>query len=624
MNALEELRGRISAAASDGHANLARGLAARLWHEAPTLAVAGFLARTLTDLYASESFPRRRVFLLRSFTVEPIVPAVVAEGLAAGVVFDVIVGDFNGYSQEILDPSSRLYAADIDAVILAVQTRDIAPELWLGLGDGTATYENTVDRVTGELTSLVEAYRNRSNRPLVLQGLDLPIRVADGIADPQRAWGQINAVREINRRLVDLAARKPDVHLLDYERLVALHGSDRWYDDRLWAASRLPLSTTAITTLARQWARFLFASGPALAKVLVCDLDNTLWGGVVGEDGIDGIVLGDNEEGCPYLRLQRAILNLYGRGIILAVCSKNNADDAIQVLERHGRMLLRPHHFAALRINWKDKPSNLAEIADEISVSRDSLVFLDDNPVEREHVLQAAPDVRVLDLPNDVQRFADAVQQFPLFERLQLTAEDRERGAMYAEQRCREEVRMSSRSLEGYYRSLQMRMRVRSVASDTVARASQLTQKTNQFNMTTRRYSEAEIEAMVAGGGYRAWTVQLTDRFGDSGVVGLMIVEAMSAVWRINTLLMSCRVIGRTVETAMLAWLANQARLAGVRTLVGGYIPTRKNAPAAAVYAGHGFAALNTGGNSTDWAFDVESGTIVFPEWIELSDLEVS
>lgn len=195
---------------------------------------------------------------------------------------------------------------------------------------------------------------------------------------------------------------------------------------------------------------------------------------------------------------------------------------------------------------------------------------------------------------------------------------------MYAQQRCREEVRMSSRSLEGYYRSLQMRMRVRAVATDTIARASQLTQKTNQFNMTTRRYSEAEIEAMVAGGGYRAWTVQLTDRFGDSGVVGLMIVEAMSAVWRINTLLMSCRVIGRTVETAMLAWLANQARLAGVRTLVGEYIPTRKNAPAAAVYAGHGFAALNTGGNSTDWAFDVESGTIVFPEWIELSDLEVS
>jgi FkbH-like protein len=623
MSTVEELRQRIVQAAAQGHAGLARGLAARLWQLAPTLAAAGFLGKTLLGSPAAAAWPRRKVFVLRSFTVEPIIPALVAEGLAAGAVFDVTVGDFNAYTQELLDSGSRLYAADPDVAILAVQTRDIAPELWAGAAGDPAAYGAAVDRVTTELMSLVEAFRSRTARPLVIHGLDLPVQAADGIGDHQRTSGQINAVREINRRLVKLAAARPDIHVLDYDRLVARHGTDRWYDDRLWASSRLPFNTASMSALAGEWARFLFATGPALAKVLVCDLDNTLWGGVIGEDGIEGIVLGENEETCPYLRTQRAILNLYDRGIILAICSKNNHDDAMQALERHERMLLRPHHFAAMRMNWNDKPSNLDEIAAEISVGRDALVFLDDNPVEREHVMQAAPEVRVLDLPDDVQRFADLIRRFPLFERLRLTAEDRERGAMYAQQRCRDELQKSATSVEDYYRSLGMRMQARPVAADTMARASQLTQKTNQFNMTTRRYTEAEIAAFAAGGAHRVWTVQVTDRFGDNGIVGILIVETGSADWRIDTLLMSCRVIGRTVETAMLAWLAEQARAAGATRLIGEFIPTKKNSPAAETFAGHGFLPGGESEAVSRWVFDLNRGTIRFPEWIELLESQV-
>jgi FkbH-like protein len=622
MSTVEELRPRIVEAAVQGHSGLARGLAARLWQLAPTLATAGFLGKTLLGSSAAAAWPRRRVFVLRSFTVEPIMPALVAEGLAAGVVFDITVGDFNAYTQELLDPGSRLYAADPDAAILAVQTRDIAPELWAGTAAGTMSYEAVVDRVTAELTGLIDAFRSRTSRPLVLHGLDLPVQAVDGIGDHQRAAGQVNAAREINRRLVELAAGRPDVYVLDYDRLVARHGSDRWYDDRLWASSRLPLNTGLMSALAGEWARFLFATGPALAKVLVCDLDNTLWGGVIGEDGMEGIVLGENEETCPYLRTQRAILNLYDRGIILAICSKNNPDDAMQALERHERMLLRPRHFAAIRMNWNDKPANLAEIADEISVGRDALAFLDDNPVEREHVMRAAPEVRVLDLPDDVQRFAEVVRRFPLFERLRLTAEDRERGAMYAQQRRRDELQKSAASVEDYYRSLNMRMQARPVVPETVARASQLTQKTNQFNMTTRRYTEAEIAAFAAGGTHRAWTVQVVDRYGDNGIVGLVIVETGAEDWRIDTLLMSCRVIGRTVETAMLAWLAEQARAAGAMRLVGEFIPTKKNSPAAGTFAGHGFQPGSESGDVTRWVFELNRGTIQYPPWIELLEPE--
>jgi FkbH-like protein len=242
--------------------------------------------------------------------------------------------------------------------------------------------------------------------------------------------------------------------------------------------------------------------------------------------------------------------------------------------------------------------------------------------VEREHVMQAAPDIRVLDLPNDVQRFADIVRSFPLFERLRLTAEDRERGAMYAQQRCRDELQKSAGSVEDYYRSLGMRMQTRPVTADTVARASQLTQKTNQFNMTSRRYTEAEIVTFVAGGAHRAWTVQVADRFGDNGIVGLMIVETGLADWRIDTLLLSCRVIGRTVETAMLAWLADQARAAGATRLVGEFIPTKKNAPAADTFAEHGFVPGGDSGTKARWVFELNRGTIRFPQWIELLESE--
>jgi len=622
MQPFDELRPQIVQAAVRGHSGFARALAARLWRSSPTLATAGFLSKTLAGSPAAAAWPRRRVFMLRSFTIEPVVAALVAEGLAAGVVFDVTVGDFNAYSQEMLDPGSRLYAADPDLAILAVQTRDIAPELWAGTARIPAEYAAALDRVTAELTMLVETFRSRSAWPLVLHGLDLPVHAADGIADHQQATGQINAVREINRRLVELATRKPGVYVLDYDRLVARHGSDRWYDERLWASARLPLNAGLMPTLAGEWARFAFATGPALAKVLVCDLDNTLWGGVIGEDGLEGILLGENEETCPYLRTQRAILNLYDRGIILAICSKNNPDDAMEVLERHERMLLRPRHFAAMRMNWNAKPANLVEIAAEISVGCDTLVFLDDSPVEREHVLQHAPEVRVLDMPADVERFAEAVRRFPLFERLRITAEDRERGAMYAQQRCRDKLQRSTASVEDYYRSLQMRMQARPLVDETIARASQLTQKTNQFNMTTRRYTEAEITALAADGSHRIWTVEIADRFGDNGIVGLLIVEAGLEDWRIDTLLLSCRVIGRTVETAMLSWLVGQAQAAGAKRLVGEFIPTKKNAAAAETFAIHGFAPEGESGTAMRWVFVLSHGTIRFPEWIHLLDSE--
>lgn len=618
MAPADDLRARLAAAVHDADGAAARSLASQLWHAAPTLATAGFLAKTLLGSPAAAQWPVRRVFVLRSFTVEPLLPLVVAEGLAAGVLLELTAGDFNTYAQEILDPQSRLYAYAPDVVILAVQTRDVAPDLAHG-EPGQQSYADTVDRVSGEVATLVQSFRHRTSAPLIVHALDLPSRPADGIFDAQRPDGQIASIHELNRRLVALAATVTDVYVLDYSGLVARHGIEAWHDSRMWTASRLPLKTAHLGTLAAEWARFLLALCPSMAKVVVCDLDNTLWGGVVGEDGPDGISVGDSEETSPWLQIQRALLDLYHRGILLAISSKNNPDDALSVLERHPQMLLRPPHFAAMRISWDTKPQSLSEIASELSVGRDTLVFLDDNPVEREYVRQAVPDVRVIELPADPAKYAATIREFPLFERLRLTGEDRDRGAMYAQQRQRAELQKSATSVEDYYRSLEMSLTIAPITPDTLARAAQLTQKTNQFNMTTRRYSEAEIAAFIAAPDWHAFTVQVRDRFGDNGIVGLLMACHEGDAWRIDTFLLSCRVIGRTVETAMLAWLAEKARQAGATSLIGEFIPTKKNAPAAGIYSAHGFETVaGSEPPSSLWSYALRADTIRMPEWIDL------
>ena len=303
--------------------------------------------------------------------------------------------------------------------------------------------------------------------------------------------------------------------------------------------------------------------------MLVTDLDNTLWGGVIGENGLEGIQVGMEYPGAAYRALQRVMLDLYRRGIILAICSKNNVADAMEALEQHPGMLLRPEHFAALRINWDDKAQNLREIAAELNVGRDSLAFLDDNPVERARISDELPEVTVIDLPSDPSWFAQALQAVPVFERLAVSSEDRERGRYYGEQRQRVESQRNATSLEDFLRSLQQEVEVAPVTAETLIRVAQLTQKTNQFNLTTRRYSEQKIAELAASSHWSVYSIRVKDRFGDNGIVGVMITHDAGKVCEIDTFLLSCRVIGRTIETALLSFMVDSARARGMEQLQG-------------------------------------------------------
>ncbi len=561
------------------------------WRLDSSPAGAGFVVSRSERLRAHVPMLPYRLAILRSFTVEPVVPVLRACAFSAGIDLSVQLGDFNAYAQELLDAGSSLYRFEPQAVILAVQS-----------------YEPDA------LRTWIRVFRERSAAHLILHTVELPPVSRRGVLDAQIEEGDWAAAQRLNAELRAIAREFRGVYVLDYDALVARHGRENWRDERKWLTVRMPVAASNLIYLAREWMRFLHPLTGKLAKVLVTDLDNTLWGGVIGEDGMEGIQLSAEYPGAAYQAVQQAMLDFYQRGILLAVCSKNNPADAMEALESHPGMVLRPAHFAALRINWNDKARNLREIADELNVGIDSLAFLDDNPVERQHVREQLPEVTVVDLPENPMDYARALRDCPVFERLKLSEEDAKRGEYYAAERERKKLEQTASSPEDFYRSLEQELEVRRVTPMTLARVAQLTQKTNQFNTTTRRYSEQQIQAMEQNA-HRVYSLRVKDRYADNGLVGVAILAEKGDTCEIDTLLLSCRVIGRTVETAFLAKLAEEARSAGATHVEGWFLPTKKNAPAKEFYARHGFEKVAETPEGTRWVLDLGKPP-QSPDWI--------
>ncbi|MGD0777779.1 MAG: HAD-IIIC family phosphatase [Candidatus Solibacter sp.] len=605
-----EFRANVDRAIAAGDASGAARMLASAWEREPGSAMAGFVASRYGRIAGRLGLLQQRWAILRSFTVEPVLPVLKAGAYAAGIALETHLGEFNAYAQEILDPASTLYTFQPDAVILALQTRDLAPGLWRG--------EPAADDILTRFGDWIATFRKYSKAALIVHSLDVPALPSAGILDAQREDNAAESIQRINRGLRALAGQYRGVYILDYHALVARHGRESWSDARKWLSVRLPVSSANLPHLAAEWLRFLHPLAGKVAKCVAADLDNTLWGGVIGEDGMNGIHLGAEYPGAAFQELQRALLDLSRRGILLAVCSKNNPADAMEALSGHPGMLLQPRDFAAMRINWNEKAQNLREIAAELNIGLDTIAFLDDNPVERQQVREQAPETIVIRLPEDPMDYARAVRDCPWFERLALSDEDRRRGAYYAAQRERAELQRSVTSKEDFYRSLEQVAEIAPVDAQTLARVSQLTQKTNQFNLTTRRYTEQQIAVMAATPNWRVWSLRVRDRYADNGLVGVAIARIDGEVCEIDSFLMSCRVIGRTLETALLAHLAADARERGAKVLQGWLLPTKKNAPAREFYREHGFEPADQTAEDVLWKFDLTRHTIQPPEWISI------
>lgn len=553
-----------------------------------------------------------RLAILRSFTVEPLVTMLQAGALVEGIDLDVHVSGFNTYAQDILNPASELYRSQPDAVLLAVLSRDLGP----ALTDATAPAEAAVP-IAATLGDLVASFRRNSHAPLLIQGLETP-----AIDEGRRAPARLPGVAVVNQRLAELAHTQPAVHWLDYQALIERHGVAGWNDERNWVASRLPLANASLIHLAHAWLRFVVPIAGRSCKALVTDLDNTLWGGVVGEEGPSGVVCAADGPGQPFHALQQAMLELRERGIVLAIASQNNPEEAMAALRQHPGMVLRPQHFSAMRIDWQDKAANVRSIAEELDIGLDSVAFVDDDPMQLERVRTELPEVHVIELPADPERYAQTIRDDPVFARLALSSEDVARARYYAEQQARRQFQEQLPSLEDFYRSLEQHVVITRLDPATAQRAAQLTQKTNQFNLTTKRYTTPQILDLATRADWRIYTLSVGDRFGDSGLTGLAIVHDHDGACEIDTLLLSCRIIGRTIETALLAFLIERARRRGSTEVRGRFVRTARNGIVEDLYRKHGFVLRGEQGDASEWTIDPARAQLACPSWIHLTVAE--
>lgn len=544
------------------------------------------------------------VAVLSTFTAEPIHPYVVVESARRGLLARPSFGPLNQIEQEVFDASSRLYAFAPDVVVIATRLEEVAPQLIYSFAHRSrADVETELDAIEMRFARVLEELRRRTSAPVLLFNFAGPAALAYGLADPVMEVSQASAIHAANERLGAVSRKAAGAYVFDYARMVHEYGLMRWTDPKLLYLGRIPFGADAQLETGRRLSRYLRAVLFAPCKCLVLDLDNTLWGGVLGEDGINGIRIGDDYPGNVFKEFQRRLAALRARGILLAVASKNNEVEVLEVFENHRDLLLRRKDFAAMQIHWGDKATSLQRIAEELNIGTDALAFFDDSPVERDWIRSQMPEVTVVDVPSSPLDYGRALEESGAFDHLFVSREDRDRAEMYSKEQERTRLKGRSVSVEEFLAELEMRATVGFVGPPTLPRVEQLLAKTNQFNLTSRRHSASKVQAMINAGCIAVW-LRLEDRFGDNGLVAAAMARPEEAgQWWIDSFVMSCRVIGRQVETALLSVLAQTVRQRGAEVLVGEYAATPKSQPAADFYSKCGFESLDPDGRLWRWTF---------------------
>lgn len=586
-------------------------------HAEPTLVRMMQASRQIAALRDALGRVSIRIGCLSSFTFDSIKPSLELQALRAGLALDTTVGPYGQFEQELINPSSALAASKPDVLLLAIRLQDVCPALYdsfCGLSrDAAATL---LDGWFDRLTTALRTFSQHSSAYILMQNYDLPASAALGIADRAAEFSQRSAIADANERLAALAGALPNVQVMDYDALVARHGRARWSDSRTALFARIPIASEHYWPLAGFYVRHLRPLFGLTKKVLVLDADHTLWGGVVGDVGPGGIALGQDFPGNAFVLFQKRILDLYNRGVVLALASKNEPGSVEEVLEKHPEMVLRAEHFAAMRVNWEPKPDNLRQMAADLNLGLDGFVFIDDSPVECELMRTSLPQVMTVQLPSDPAAYPGLIESLDCFDQQNVSAEDRKRGALYKAEAGRRSFQEEVVDLPIFYRRLEMRMTLFVNHAAHVARASQMTNRTNQFNMHTIRCTEDDIRRFISSDDHEVVTLALEDRFGDNGVVGLAVLQKGADAWTAQMFLMSCRVLGRTVEQTFVRWIAERAQAAGAKRLVGQFVPTAKNKPFAGFFEGCGFRATDPTGDTQRWTLDLADADTEIPDWM--------
>jgi FkbH-like protein len=590
-----------------------RALVERNWNETSLRSIGRKLRKifpsdrsSLNQLAQNSGCISLSLLIISTDTVNHLVDALCGSALRVGILLDCRIVEYQQPEAWIAANHEHLASEPPDVTLLALNRNSVQLDQSV-LGD-PAGAESCVSAALDRISRIAEQLTGVTRRAVVLQTLP------PDASDPQLsvdAWLEGSPRRllaEFNLRL-PIIARQQSCAVFDVAAIAHLVGLSHWSAGRFWHLAKMPFAPPCIALYAHRLVQLLAAMQGKSRRVLVLDLDNTLWGGVIGDDGIGGIVLGKgNARGEAFLAIQHLALQYRERGVILCVASKNTEDVALEAFRLHPEMLIRESDIALFQINWEDKPSNIAAMAEALGLGLDSFVFIDDNPVERKELRDALPQIAVPELPDDPSGWVEVIQAAAYFEQTSFSPEDRARTDYYQGNARRAVQAKKIGNHEEFLKSLQMIATVEPFDALRRARIAQLIAKSNQFNLTTRRYSESEIAALETDPQVHTLQVRLQDIFGDNGMISVVICRKHESLWEIESWIMSCRVLGRGLEQAVLGLLVEHARSAGARELRGLYLPTAKNHLVRDHYLKLGFTRTNeSAAVGTTWNLSLEN-----------------
>ena len=550
------------------------------------------LARTLRGRAGG---PDVRIACLANFTLDLLPRHIDVCFAREGLRPEHYVGGFDQYVQEVLGEDTGLVRFQPDLVFLALSLRRLRPGPWAGFAAlSPADRRDLRDEVVSHLQTWADAALQRLPSTRVIANFPVPVQPAFGVADLNAEYGETEFHLDLNLDLLRCFKGNPRVQLFDLDRLASRFGKDRLVDRKMYYLAKMEWSPAFLSCVAGELVRHVKAAQGRARKCLVLDLDNTLWGGVVGEDGPAGVRIGVGDpEGEAFLDLHHRLKALQAQGVLLAVCSKNNPGDVQELFDARPEMPLKLADFAAAEISWEPKHEGLKRIAARLNLGLDSLVFVDDTPAEVSLIHQMLPEVKTVLLPPDPAEHVAALDRLTDFESAAVTEEDARRTEQYRENRQREELLSAAGDLSAYLASLRTELAITRAKRDDLPRIHQLFAKTNQFNLTTQRYTPAEVERFIGSPICELWVVRARDRFGDLGTIGAVLLRRDGRILYIDSFVMSCRAMGRGIETAIMNHVKHRLiDEPGHLELRGRYVPTPRNQPVETFYEDQGFRLL--------------------------------
>lgn len=564
------------------------------------------LRRILKENVSGPSF---RVAILGGSTTNDIANYIELFLLNEGVNVEIYQSDYNQYYQEAIFENQAL--KEFNPKIIYIHTSSMNITQWPSPSDNEAQVNTKLEEQYNYFEAIWSALAEQYQATIIQNNFELPFVRPLGNFDGSATIGKTHFTLALNEKFSAYARNHANFILHDLHYLASWFGLERWYKKSEWYSYKYAMNSDAFPELGYSVTNQIKATLGLSKKAIVCDLDNTLWGGVIGDDGLSGIQIGnENAESQVYTDLQSYLKELHQRGILLTVCSKNDSDNAKSGF-LHTDSVLNLDDFSEFVANWENKDSNIEQIAMSLNIGVDSLVFLDDNPSERELVSKNLPLVSVPDLGVDITQYINILDKAGLFELVSLNREDTQRAQMYANNQARNQLQKEHENYDDYLHSLKMEALIRPFDEQSLPRITQLANKTNQFNLTTQRYSMQEMTGFMKSDSHIALYARLKDKFGDNGIVSVILGEERENAVFITLWLMSCRVFKRQLEWAMFSELIRYADERNADKLIGKYIPSKKNFLVRELYKELGFTCISEDENGiTHWELLLDGHTI--------------